>query len=441
MPVLDGCVKFYTSQSDSGFYLVYFNTSTTCRSCQYKGCLMESGDHAGQVRVIINDGTCNDTYYACIDWDNGGYFKLTIPDSCCQVWFDDCDNSQGDYGCGWEAGFVPNQIVVHIKGIRRCSDDTIIEELEDKCFCLSQNNDPGYGCDNMSWAGGRAKAKQYEDYLAANVQSGDQFILTVTNADNSDSHTITYTATSTNRDTVAQQLVSLWNASTNPLCTPVTATYSSSRAWFEADVAGAPFFITPSTINGGSADTQTLVKRVNRENYGIPYGDTYYGICIGAGQSPFGGVQIEINFSTLEECNYGIYGTAFSYSVPNHGVQFCQQYPDYCSRCPPCRAGDYSLPCPPNSYSNCLVYGCCHDYRGNLISPQGYGGTVTLIDVTGVIEPEIWSAGTSYTTQSVVVSNSDGKKYICIQDHTSTTSDEPPLGINWEDYWKLMECL
>lgn len=49
----------------------------------------------------------------------------------------------------------------------------------------------------------------------------------------------------------------------------------------------------------------------------------------------------------------------------------------------------------------------------------------------------VWASGETYVVNDVV--ENSGSYYIAIQDHTSTTDDEPGTGVNWEDYWDLLD--
>jgi hypothetical protein len=60
----------------------------------------------------------------------------------------------------------------------------------------------------------------------------------------------------------------------------------------------------------------------------------------------------------------------------------------------------------------------------------------------------IWSAAISYIkrdgstdTSADYVLGTDGEVYKCIQDHTSSTDDEPITGDNWATYWKLTKTV
>lgn len=68
------------------------DTRIDCIAEDVEGCIEWTGDHAGQVKVIIAQAelaACNDTYYGCVNWATGK-FQITIPDNCCVV---SCHNS------------------------------------------------------------------------------------------------------------------------------------------------------------------------------------------------------------------------------------------------------------------------------------------------------------------------------------------------------------
>lgn len=60
-----------------------------CDSGDYTGCIERSGEHAGQVKVVIDDTACDDTYYGCVDRGTGK-FELIIPACCCPNTALDC---------------------------------------------------------------------------------------------------------------------------------------------------------------------------------------------------------------------------------------------------------------------------------------------------------------------------------------------------------------
>lgn len=51
--------------------------------CQYSGCYYETGIHAQQIGITIDNDYCDDEYYGCVDWGNNGKFEVSVPDYCC----------------------------------------------------------------------------------------------------------------------------------------------------------------------------------------------------------------------------------------------------------------------------------------------------------------------------------------------------------------------
>lgn len=68
---ITGCVNFTTGQIE------FFQSP----GCNYNGCMIWDGVHAGQVS-IVDPGICEDTYYGCVDFSTGE-FAISIPDNCC----------------------------------------------------------------------------------------------------------------------------------------------------------------------------------------------------------------------------------------------------------------------------------------------------------------------------------------------------------------------
>ena len=90
-----------------------FNTSTgvvtfvgeACNAGDYVGCYTATGEHAGQIAVVVSEASCADTYYACFN-PTTGQFQLIIPDDCCI-----------EYGnnCGYcDAGKTPRFITLYL---------------------------------------------------------------------------------------------------------------------------------------------------------------------------------------------------------------------------------------------------------------------------------------------------------------------------------------
>jgi hypothetical protein len=111
------------------------------------------------------------------------------------------------------------------------------------------------------WVGGAASAQQIDRFTPATVQVGDIFTLTATGEDGSTA-AVSFTAAATTVASVTAGLVAAWNASTNPLHTPITAADATTSMTLTADVAGVPFSVASTTTDGGGANTQTLVRSV-----------------------------------------------------------------------------------------------------------------------------------------------------------------------------------
>jgi hypothetical protein len=79
---------------------------------------------------------------------------------------------------------------------------------------------------------------------------------------------VTFTATATTVANVAAGLVAAWNLSTHRLCTPITASGSTTNVILTADTAGVPFSVAGTTTDGGGANTQTLTRTATTANVG-----------------------------------------------------------------------------------------------------------------------------------------------------------------------------
>ena len=99
------------------------------------------------------------------------------------------------------------------------------------------------------------------------IEVGDIFTLTRTGEDGSTA-AVSFTATATTVANVAAGLMAAWNASTNALHTPVTASGGVTAVVLTADTAGVPFIVAATTTNGGAADTQTLTRAATTANSG-----------------------------------------------------------------------------------------------------------------------------------------------------------------------------
>ena len=118
--------------------------------------------------------------------------------------------------------------------------------------------------------GGATAVAQVDTFTPANVQIGDVFTLTATAEDGSTTVAISFTATAATVANVTAGLTAAWNASTNALCTPITAADQTTSMKLTADTAGQPFYVSSSTTDGGGANTQTLSRAATTANAG-PY--------------------------------------------------------------------------------------------------------------------------------------------------------------------------
>ena len=92
------------------------------------------------------------------------------------------------------------------------------------------------------------------------IEATDVFTLTVT-GENGTTASVSFIATDTSAATTSAGLIAAWNASTNPLCTGITAS-GTSTVILTADVAGVPFSVAGTTTEsgGGAADAQTFTR-------------------------------------------------------------------------------------------------------------------------------------------------------------------------------------
>lgn len=75
---LTGCINF-----DTG--LAEFDQD----DCEYFGCLVTRGLHAGQVAVTIGTPTCDDIFFGCVVFPEGT-FEVVVPDDCCSEFGEAC---------------------------------------------------------------------------------------------------------------------------------------------------------------------------------------------------------------------------------------------------------------------------------------------------------------------------------------------------------------
>ncbi len=117
------------------------------------------------------------------------------------------------------------------------------------------------------WRGGTPAVPQVVSVTPANVEVGDIFRITVTD-DQGASVQISYTAQAATVADVTAGLTAAWNASVDPLCRYLTAADQTTSVSLTSDLAGVPFSVTTSTVNGGAVNDQTLTAAVVTANSG-----------------------------------------------------------------------------------------------------------------------------------------------------------------------------
>jgi len=138
---IEGCVNRETG--------VIIFVGEACDEGDYTGCIVRVGHpdyalHPDTVAVEVVEVDCDDTYYGCIDRSTGK-FKVKIPDDCCippslcKTLNCECsrtiEDPAGEDGCFYPDK-VPNIICVEFEGVRKCSDSSLWEDVN-QAFCAS----------------------------------------------------------------------------------------------------------------------------------------------------------------------------------------------------------------------------------------------------------------------------------------------------------------
>ncbi len=115
---------------------------------------------------------------------------------------------------------------------------------------------------SMAWGTLTATAAvaQVDRFTAATPQVNDVFTLTRLGA------SVSFVCTVATVANVHAGLTAAWNASPEPRHTSITASDATTSMTLTADDAGIAFEVTPSTADGGGANTQTLVRAVVTAN-------------------------------------------------------------------------------------------------------------------------------------------------------------------------------
>jgi len=113
----------------------------------------------------------------------------------------------------------------------------------------------------VRWTGKATAVAQVDTFTpGGTIETDDIFTLTVTGWDGT-STVISAAAGGATATDVVTALKTAWNASTNALCTPITASGTDTLI-LTADTAGVPFTVVGTTTEagGGAADDQTFSK-------------------------------------------------------------------------------------------------------------------------------------------------------------------------------------
>ena len=416
---------------------VTFADGNFCYPCNYSGCLVMEGVHIGQIKVVISEGECDDTYYGCVNGSTGK-FQVEIPDNCCSsIAFFECGESGFAFCSEW-GDTVPEIILINVGGIRGCDGD-VIEELNG-CHCLYGLNSWYVFCNDSRWEKTIPLSQQKERFTPTNVEIGDIFKLIVTGNDES-TEEISFVATTEVANSVVYGLEVAWNASSNPLCTHITAsaTAGPTDRYVEltADEAGVGFCVEPSAVNvEGGYDSQTFTKTVITENSGIYFEGHYCRFDLSLRDS-----GLAISFYYPAGPGYPEEGGfVYKSARPESGDPEDGDYVPPCNYVPFYSDGGHF--CPSQTYENCLLSSgprsCADsDSEGHR---YGYGGQVTMEDTSGdSLSYSNWAVSVDYVKTDTRL-GSDGLPYRCILGHTSTFADKPITGVNWETYWELAGC-
>lgn len=121
---------------------------------------------------------------------------------------------------------------------------------------------------DIRWTGLAAVIAQVDKFTPANANTGDVYTLTITGWDGS-SVAISFTVAGT--ETVAAVtagLAAAWEASTNALCTTITATDETTYMTLTADTAGIAFTVAASITDGEGGAAPTLARIATTKNEG-----------------------------------------------------------------------------------------------------------------------------------------------------------------------------
>jgi len=125
---------------------------------------------------------------------------------------------------------------------------------------------------DLRYTGAATAVAQVDTFTPANVEVDDIFTLTITGWDGT-SHAINFTATAATVANVTAGIAAAWNASTHPLCTPITATDNTTTVSLAADTAGEAFSVASTETDGGGTDDQTFTRAATTASAGPKHWD------------------------------------------------------------------------------------------------------------------------------------------------------------------------
>lgn len=125
----------------------------------------------------------------------------------------------------------------------------------------------------IRWLGTATAVAQVDTFTPAIVEVDDIFTLTVTGLDGT-TFVVNFTATAATVPNVTAGIETAWNAATNSLATPMTATDNTTTVSLTADTAGDAFSVASTTTDGGGNDTQTFVRAATTGSAGPKHWDT-----------------------------------------------------------------------------------------------------------------------------------------------------------------------
>jgi len=121
----------------------------------------------------------------------------------------------------------------------------------------------------IRWVGNATTTAQVDKFTPADPNTGHIFTLTVTGLD-STTAAISFTVDANDViGAVCYNLVKNWNASTDTLCTPITANNYQTYITLTADTSGTAFSVASSVAAGtGGTPAPTLTRSVTTKNEG-----------------------------------------------------------------------------------------------------------------------------------------------------------------------------